>query len=350
MRPPRTAPILLGLLGPLVLQGCITTRLRVEMAPVRKVAFARLIPAIDEPEFATVSEAARFMRDDEPVLGVAEPQPKAYSLWMLDRHEIVDDGPVAATWCPLAGCAMVYSREAAGRTLTFRVSGRLWRNALLLEDRETGTLWSQIDGSAIAGPLAGERLETVASARMTWGEWRRLHPDTLVLKKEWYDRKGRSDYTAYDADGDRLGIFGDENPDPRLPGKMPVLGLDADGSWVAIPLSAVTREGPLQETVGHGCPLLVAEEPGGVSARAFSRCVDGAALSFEATGATPGALVDKETGSTWDLATLRATAGPLCGRALEAIPGQTIYWFVWASFHPETEILLPGAPEKIASR
>lgn len=60
------------------------------------------IPAIDEPQFVPASEA-RFMRDDEPVVGVvAGGVAKAYSTWHLDHHEIVNDTlagkPVAVTW------------------------------------------------------------------------------------------------------------------------------------------------------------------------------------------------------------------------------------------------------------
>lgn len=60
------------------------------------------IPAIDDPRFVPASEAG-FMRDDEPVVGlVVDGVAKAYSLWHLDRHEIVNDtvagDPVAVTW------------------------------------------------------------------------------------------------------------------------------------------------------------------------------------------------------------------------------------------------------------
>ena len=62
------------------------------------------IPAISEPEFVSAEEAGEFMKDEEPVLGLFDGKiAKAYSLWHLDRHEIVNDslpglGPVAVTW------------------------------------------------------------------------------------------------------------------------------------------------------------------------------------------------------------------------------------------------------------
>lgn len=62
------------------------------------------IPAIDNPQFVSAAEADKVMRQDEPVLGIFDGQvAKAYSLWQLDGHEIVNDstpghGPIAVTW------------------------------------------------------------------------------------------------------------------------------------------------------------------------------------------------------------------------------------------------------------
>jgi hypothetical protein len=61
------------------------------------------IPAIDDPKFVTGRKADRQMRSDEPILGVViGGEARAYSLWQLDEHEIVNDEiagtAIAATW------------------------------------------------------------------------------------------------------------------------------------------------------------------------------------------------------------------------------------------------------------
>jgi Protein of unknown function (DUF3179) len=61
------------------------------------------IPAIDEPVFVTGAAADAQMRPEEPVLGVViGDTARAYSLWQLDRHELVNDSiegtAIAATW------------------------------------------------------------------------------------------------------------------------------------------------------------------------------------------------------------------------------------------------------------
>ena len=61
------------------------------------------IPAIDNPEFVRGAQAAAQMLPDEPVLGiVVADEARAYSLWHLEAHEIVNDRiaetDVAITW------------------------------------------------------------------------------------------------------------------------------------------------------------------------------------------------------------------------------------------------------------
>ena len=56
-----------------------------------------------EPEFLSGEEAAAQMSPDEMVMGIlVGGEARAYSLWHLDAHEIVNDTiagtPIAATW------------------------------------------------------------------------------------------------------------------------------------------------------------------------------------------------------------------------------------------------------------
>jgi len=60
--------------------------------------------------------------------------------------------------------------------LAFGVSGLLYRDALVMYDRETNTLWSHVDGRALDGPLLGETLEPVPAIHATWTQWNALYP------------------------------------------------------------------------------------------------------------------------------------------------------------------------------
>jgi hypothetical protein len=296
------------------------------------------IEAIDQPSFTGAEQARDFMRPEEPVLGVVvEGKARAYSLWFLDRHEVVNDRagrtPVLVAWCPLAQVARVFRRETAGRSLTFAVSGRLWRNALVLRDRETGSLWSQVSGSAISGPLAGAGLSPIAATIAPWSEWRRLHPEGLVLRKP---PLAGSLYARYLADPEKVGFYGQKRRDPRLAPKIQVIGLECSGRALAIPLEALRRSGIWNDRVGDQPVVLVSLGPEGPE-YAYASTASGRTLTLEpAAGA--GQARDRETGSVWDLATGRGVEGPLAGRSLEPLAALRAYWFIWSAYHPDSDL------------
>ena len=71
--------------------------------PVYEVLPPGAIPAILDPVYVTGDEAVQQMSADEPVMGLLYGgEARAYSLWQLDAHEIVNDEiggtPIAVTW------------------------------------------------------------------------------------------------------------------------------------------------------------------------------------------------------------------------------------------------------------
>jgi hypothetical protein len=236
----------------------------------------------------------------------------------------------------------VYAREVDGKALTFGVSGALWRDALVMYDRETGSYWSQISGEGIQGKLVGKKLEQVPARVMTWGEWRRLHPDTLVLVKE--RPITTSDYGDYVDNPEAMGIFGTTNPDSRLGGKEMVLGLQIGGEAIAFPHVDLERASVATATVG-GRHVIVAYDADGSGAVAYENDASGMRLTFPAEVENPRSAQDPDTGSTWDLIRGVATAGKMKGTQLREMASLDAYWFAWASFHPDTSIWKQAHPE-----
>ena len=111
------------------------------------------IPSIDAPEFLRPADV-RYLQDREPIVafGVGEDQ-RAYPVQVLIWHEVVNDTvggvPVAVSYCPLCNSAQVFDRRVGVKTLTFGVSGLLYQSDLVLFDRQSNTLWSQLLGRAI---------------------------------------------------------------------------------------------------------------------------------------------------------------------------------------------------------
>lgn len=188
----------------------------------------------------------------------------------------------------------MYDRELGGRTLTLGVSGKLYRNSLLMFDRETRTLWSHFLGAGVQGPLAGKRLTFIPSTFTTLGEWRERHPDTLVVDAGRYVPYGDDPYDPYFT-SPQAGILGTTRSDGRLQPKALVLAV-LQPAAKAYALEDVSRLGRIQDTLA-GVPVEIVWNPAARQAGAFRVTEDGR----------------------------------------EPLPATPVFWFAWVDF-------FPGAP------
>jgi hypothetical protein len=229
---------------------------------------------------------------------------------------------------------VVYVREKEGKTLNLIVSGKLWRNSLIMQDEETGTLWSHITGEALDGPMKGQFLETLPSVQTTWAEWFREHPDTEVLKKEQEVQGSR--YESYFKNPERAGMFRVEWLRDRLPGKDIVYGISRGPFSVAITAGRLEADPLLNLSVGDDSLVVFRGEDGGV--RAFVSWSGDMSLEFRREG-KPVSVVDAGTGTTWDLEGGVGIGGRLKGAELEEVMVLPAFWFAWSNFYPRTDVI-----------
>jgi len=78
----------------------------------------------------------------------------------------------------------VYARKIDDKEYTFDFGEGLVDDNLLIVDRETRSVWSQLAGTAVSGPMEYTPLPAVPSLQTTWGYWRTQHPDTRVSIRE----------------------------------------------------------------------------------------------------------------------------------------------------------------------
>ena len=301
------------------------------------------IPSIEArpSNFVTRSDGDQEWQDAESVIGlVLGGQAKAYPIRLLSLHEIVNDRvadvPVAVTWCPLCYSAIVFDRHVAGQVLTFDVSGYLLESNLVMIDRQTRTLWSQVLGQSLRGPLRRSWLEILPSQLVTWGDWKAAHPDALVLSatRLGYDPDVLADpYAGYYTSG-AVGLAG-ELDDDRLPAKALIVGLTQAGQALALLPEQVRQAWPLHLRLGDR-PLVAGYDQSLEAVIVYVREVNGDALHFDRGAA--GELVDRQSGSVWRLADGRAVAGPLDGRQLTRVPATPVFWFAWSALYPHTTI------------
>lgn len=257
------------------------------------------IPALDDPKFITANQA-HFLSADDRVLGIARHSiAKAYPIAILNWHEVVNDRlgaePIVITFCPLCGTGMAFLATIEGRTLDFGVSGLLYNNDVLLYDRQTESLWSQIMTTAITGPMKGQHLMMAPVAHTTWSDWKERHPDTLVLSLETghqrdYDRDPYAGYTQSEHV-----MFPLRFKNQRFHPKESVIGVEIGGRFKAYPFIELERVmSPFTDQIG-----------------------------------------DQQVHIEYN-------AAHRTGRVLDAngseIPSLIGFWFAWFAFHPETEV------------
>jgi len=255
------------------------------------------IPSIDQPEFLKTSDVD-YLDGDEIVLSLSHQNiTRAYPIRILDQHEIVNDTfgetPVAITYCPLCGSGLAFVRALDGEAVQLGVSGLLHNNDLIMYDRKTESLWQQITGQAIAGPMRGSTLQALPVTMSLWQEWKAAHPGAEVLalpsEQQQYRKKTYGDYDS----SDRL-LFPVAKKDARLHVKKIIHGVEIGELSIAVEDRWLMAEGSWEHDINGKILRLEVDDAGGVN-------------------------------------------GSLEG---EPVPVHRMYWFAWYSFHPDTSLII----------
>jgi hypothetical protein len=243
------------------------------------------IPSIDNPKFISINEAQGQIDDTEPGIAVSlNDVNRFYPFQILVWHEIVNDTlggqRVLVTYCPLC------------------LSGKLWNSNLVMYDRKTDSMWSQVLGEAIVGEMTGTRLKVLASDQMRFGEWRKLNPTGEVLSRD----TGTTRFYGQDPYGDYYttpGTFFPVNAeDDRLEQKDFILGIVVNGKAKAYWPEAIKKAGEIEDLFESKI-IIVRYESDIDAVRLFEK---------------------KSSG------------------VLERINPFPTFWFSWVAVHPNTEL------------
>ena len=238
----------------------------------------------------------------------------------------------------------MFRAAAKGQTLQFDNAGVVAGNEVF-KDEETGSRWQQSSLEAISGPLKGTHLELYPFLLTSWNEWRRLHPETLVLKPlPGYAERipAKNEMIRQGLSGLGSAPDGVTYHDNRLKPRTMILGLHVKGADKAFPLEALRHVRVVNDQIG-GEPVVVIHQPGSDTTTAFLARVDGATLTFSAANAEATAVVDQTTRSRWD-AYGQCVSGRLKGARMQALILEPEYWFAWSEFHRDTAIYAPPLP------
>ena len=261
--------------------------------------------ALTFPEFIDAKESP--LAGSERVLGVAINNIyRAYPIRYLNIHEVVndriEDQHFTVSFCPLCGSGVLFATnvnllEKKPTSLNFGVSGLLYNSDLLMYDRNTQSLWSQISAEAISGPMVGTKLPTLPVWHTTWASWQERHPQSQIMQgdERFANAYKTNPYPNYEKQ--RGLYFSVTHKAPRqFHPKEKVLGVNLGGFSKAYPFVKL-RE--------HGM-------------QCFIDTIAGQTIRIE-----------------WDDANNSAWITDTDGKTMASL---TSFWFAWFTFHPKTQI------------
>ena len=261
----------------------------VRLSELRPSVSTDAIPPLDDPptdfgqaEFVS-AERAVLPSDDDLVVGVAiNGDARAYPVKILNWHEIVNHTvggkKISLTYCPLTASAISFE----GDRITFGNSGVLFNNNLVMYDRETRSLWSQMRLRSIQGPKLGTGLNMLPVVQTTWAAWKALYPQTTILSPNTgYDRDYQNDIFEQNGYTTTSVIYFSQTPpiDSRFHPKDMVFGLLKDTLARAYPYPSMGNQSVINDTFAGQATLVVYQKNARL-ALAFSREVDGRVLNF----------------------------------------------------------------------
>ena len=259
------------------------------------------IPSLDSPKFLT-SKESNFLHAEDRILGIViDQQARAYPIKILNWHELVNDQiggqSFMITYCPLCGSGVAFSSQVKGEKLVFGVSGLLYNSDVLLYDRSTDSLWSQILRKGVSGKFSGVQLKQLPLAHTTWKAWKKKYPDTRVLSTQTgFSRNYNSNpYQGYEKSRQLYFNVNQKAPELYHP-KEQVIGIEINDVFKAYPFVELNKS---DQSIIHDV------------------------------------IGNQKISVHWDQSNQSGTV--LDAKGIE-IPTIQLFWFAWYAFHPETLI------------
>ena len=300
------------------------------------------IPPLHNPEMIQAKEAT-YLSDDHIVFGIAvNGDYRAYPKRILAWHEMftatVGGEAVTGVYCTLCGTVILYRSTKHDVTYHFGTSGFLFRSNKLMYDRKTQSLWNTLWGEPVVGPLVGRgiKLDYLSVVTTTWGEWKKLHPNTTVLSlNTGYDRDYNEGvaYQKYFSD-DRLMFTVPKLQTENIRNKQSVLAIrlqdDPDTAPLAISVKFLKKHPLYRYTIGNTRLLILTDLTG--ANRAYN--VD--KKQFKKYDRLRNTVKDNE-GQIWTLheGYLKNDKGD----TLPRFETFNAFWFGWRAAYPNTVLI-----------
>lgn len=299
--------------------------------------FNQLFVSLDQPS-SLRSGNYGAIKENEIVMGVVlGGEAKAYPTSILAFHHIVRDRvggrSLLITYCGRCHSGVIFDPVVKGKQLKFLPQG-LRHGSMMMQDVETGSIWSHVTGEALEGPHKGVSLDFISSNQVTWKEWVKSYPQTQLMAPDpdyaWlYHRSELAE------DHRTVGDLVEFNESSSLSPNTPGYGVYRNGVALFLSLERLSVLKVMNEKIGEEdlVSLYHGESFGG---GVYSPMVKGKRLTFKVL--EDDLFKDEQTGSTWNCFGL-ATEGPLAGTTLKNFNAVTLQWYAWQGWYPQSSTI-----------
>ena len=183
----------------------------------------------------------------------------------------------------------------------------------------------------MVGPLVGQgiKLNRRYLVTTTWGQWKKMHPETTALSLDTGHRRDYGEGVAYRDyfATDRL-MFTVPELDKRLLNKDEVLAMRDGTEQLAISIKYLAKKKIHHDKLGSQKLVVLSDDNGTSRAYAVGEVTiqswDGSRIATDSTG------------RAWKLS---EDALVFEGQKLQRIPSHNVFWFGWVSQFPETRLV-----------
>lgn len=305
------------------------------------------IPPLEMPRF--IDRASSILNATELVIGVKIGNDiRAYPHNVMNWHEVANDQfmidgameNVTLNYCPLTGSAMLWKAFMEPGNQTFGTSGLLYNSNLIMYDRRTGSLWSQMLEQSIFGAEIQKIPDRIQVVETSWKTWRDMYPETLILSENTgFSSRDYSVYPYGSFREDQSVLFVVDNlNDNRLHRKERVVGINVGSASKVYPIRNFTNEVEvINDTVGD-MQVVAAGSRGHNFGVIFNRELeDCTVLNFEPIQNKLPVMMQDNEGNEWDIFGT-AVSGARTGQQLEKTNSYIAYWYAWTAFFTGAEI------------
>ncbi len=297
------------------------------------------IPPLRQPKMIKADEAD-YLDDSNVVFGLeVNGDIRAYPKRILAWHEMFVDKiggeAIAGVYCTLCGTVIIYDIVVDGERHEIGTSGFLYRSNKLMYDKSTQSLWSTFGGEPVIGPLVGKgiKLPHRYVVTTTWGEWKKRHPDSLVLSLDTGHNRDYGEgvaYQQYFATDDLM--FNVPKLDKRLNNKSEVLGLifnQHPDKPLAIDVNYLADNPIYYDQIESSQFVALTDNSGAI------RVYENNGVKFNQWD-QKYQVVD-ENGLAWTLSESQLESEN--GDVLSRLPANRAFWFGWYSAYPHTRLV-----------